>query len=206
MAGANLPCVAVESLIDRPISFSVFRPVDCTWSMDLIEASTLCCLAAIKQPRKILELGTYRGLTTFNLALNASNAEVFTIDISDRWVAYYYADKPEAARIRQYYGNTLSFDFSAIGGGVDFCLIDAGHSYEEVREDTRRVLPLLTDDAVLLWDDYGRADFMNQGEPFGVTRFVNRLRKTGVQVLLNTHIAAVFLTPERKRILSQIVC
>ena len=52
---------------------------------------------------------------------------------------YYYEGREEAARIRQHYGDTATFDYEEIGGGVDLCLIDAAHSYEYVRNDTAKI-------------------------------------------------------------------
>jgi hypothetical protein len=40
-----------------------------------------------------------------------------------------------------------------IPGGVDFCFIDAGHSYECAKNDTEKALSVLKDDGVLLWHD-----------------------------------------------------
>ena len=189
-AGAYLPVIRVEDLVTRPADFSVFRPVDSYCSMSLSEISALCCLLAVTQPKKILEIGSFRGLTTLNLALNAPQAEVHSIDITNTWGNYYYAERPEVTNIHQHYGDTNIFDFKReIGDGVDFCLIDGGHEYEQVRNDTMKVLPLLTDDCTLLWDDYGTNDFLTENESFGVSRFIHELKGTGVSILSGTGLA-----------------
>jgi predicted O-methyltransferase YrrM len=198
--GAYLPPVTVEDLIKKPTEFKVYRPDDACCSMTLAEISSLCFLVAATRPKKILEIGTFRGLTTLNLALNAPQAEVHTVDITDTWGSYYFAERPEITNIHQHRGDTNTFDFAReIGVGVDFCLIDGGHQYEQVRNDTIKVLPLLTDDCILLWDDYGKNDFLTENESFGVSQFIHELKQTGVGVLYGTGLAALQLTCELKQ-------
>ena len=189
-AGAYLPVMNVEDTIGKPVEFNVFRPEHAYCSMTLSEISSLCCLVAARRPKKILEIGSFRGLTTLNLAINAPQAEVHTVDITNAWGSYYYSERPEVTNIHQHYGDTNTFDFAReIGDGVDFCLIDGGHGYEQVRNDTIKVLPLLTDDCILLWDDYGKNDFLAENESFGVSRFIHELKETGVSVLYGTGLA-----------------
>ena len=79
-AGAYLPALAVEEIVKKPVEVTVFRPEDWNCSMTLSEISTVCCLVAARRPTKILEIGTYRGLTTLNLALNRhSSAHRITV-------------------------------------------------------------------------------------------------------------------------------
>jgi len=198
-AGAYLPVISLEQLVKEPAEFRVFRPADSYCSMTLWEISALCCLLAVMRPKKILEIGSFRGLTALNLALNAPQAEVHTVDITNSWGSYYYAERPEVTNIHQHYGDTNTFDFAGeIGEGVDFCLIDGGHEYEQVRNDTIKVLPLLTDDCALLWDDYGTNDFLTENESFGVSRLIHELRDTGVSVLSGTGLAYLRLSNDKR--------
>src|SRR5690349_19769383 len=68
-AGAYLPVMNVEDIEGKATEFKVFRPENAYCSMTLSEISTLCCLLAARRPKKILEIGSFRGLTTLNLAL-----------------------------------------------------------------------------------------------------------------------------------------
>jgi hypothetical protein len=199
-AGAYLPIVSVEEIVNKPVAFRVYRPDAWICSMTVSEIATLCYLVASKSPRKILEIGTYRGLTTLNLALNAPQAEVHTVDITDTWGSYYYAENAEVNNISQHYGDSTSFDFfHNIGAGVDFCLIDGGHSYEQVRNDTLKVLPLMADDGILLWDDYGRNDFLADVESFKVSQFIHEIKASGVGVVYGTNLAILQLNSESKQ-------
>jgi hypothetical protein len=198
-AGAYLPIRSVEEIVDKPVEFRVFRPDAWVCSMTLSEISTVCYLVASKAPRKILEIGSYRGLTTLNLALNAPQAEVHTVDITDTWGSYYYAGHAEVKNISQHYGDSTSFDFlHKIGAGVDFCLIDGGHSYEQVCNDTRKVLPLMADDGILLWDDYGRNDFLADVESFKVSQFIHEIQASGIGILQGTGLAFLQLNREAR--------
>jgi len=204
-AGLYLPVVTLEELIAIPSEFRVARPLDWGGSMTITEISSLCHLVAARRPRKILEIGSFRGLTTLNLAMNAPDAEIHTLDLppdfdpaqtrfenNDANIIrargfFYYEDHPAAARIHQHYGDTATFDYAEISDGVDLCLIDAAHSYEYVRNDTAKTLPLMTAGSLLLWHDYGRNDFLADPEDaWGVTQFLHEIKDTGVGILQGT--------------------
>ncbi len=83
-------------------------------------------------------------------------------------------------------------------------MIDAAHSYAYVRNDTAKTLPLLTDDALVLWHDYGRNDFLPEpGDAWGVSQFLHEIRDTGVRILQGTSFGILTLTPAVKRKLAQ---
>src|SRR5919205_1906675 len=74
-AGLHLPTVRLEELISAETTFSIYRPPDYDGSMTITEIASLCNLVAERRPRKILEIGTFQGLTTLNMAMNAPDAE-----------------------------------------------------------------------------------------------------------------------------------
>jgi predicted O-methyltransferase YrrM len=221
-AGSYLPVVALEEIAPFATEFKVSRPPDWGGSMTITEISSLCHLVAARHPRKVLEIGSFRGLTTLNIAMNAPEAEIHTLDLppnfdpaetkfvnNDASVIrsrgfYYYEQREEATRIRQHYGDTATFNYKEIGGGVDFCLIDAAHSYEYVRNDTARSLSLMTDDGLMLWHDYGRNDFMADPEDaWGVTQFLHEIADTGVGILQGTSLGVLLLTQVARQKLAQ---
>ena len=51
--------------------------------MTITEISSVCHLVAARRPRKVLEIGSFRGLTTLNIAMNAPEAEIHTLDLAD---------------------------------------------------------------------------------------------------------------------------
>jgi hypothetical protein len=221
-AGLYLPVVTLEELAPVATEFKVSRPPDWGGSMTITEISSLCHLVAARHPRKVLEIGSFRGLTTLNIAMNAMEAEIHTLDLPPDFDPaatqfehhdsniitargfYYYAEREEAARIRQHYGDTATFDYTEIGPGVEFGLIDAAHSYAYVRNDTAKMLPLMADDSLMLWHDYGRNDFLADPEDaWGVTRFLHELASLGVGILQGTSLGILTLTRETKQKLAR---
>ena len=224
-AGLHLPVLRPEDVVAGDATFTVTRPSDTDGSMTLTEIASICQLVAALQPRKIVEIGSFQGLTTVNLARNAPQAQVHTVDLPPRTLAsetryanndaliierrngYVYAGTEVADRIVQHYGDTATFDFAGeIGGDVDLCLIDAAHSYEYVRSDTARTLPLLRDGSVLLWHDYGRNDFLAEpADAWGVSKLLHELRTVGVAVLQGTSLGVLRVTPARRQALQQLL-
>jgi predicted O-methyltransferase YrrM len=221
-AGLYLPVIPLENIAPVATEFKVSRPPDCGGSMTITEISSLCHLVAARQPRKVLEIGSFRGLTTLNLAMNAADAEIHTLDLPPDFdpaatefehndtniIAargdFHYAGRKEAVRIRQHFGDTATFDYDEIGAGVDFCLIDAAHSYQYVRNDTAKAVSLMTDDSLLLWHDYGRNDFLTAPEDaWGVTRFLHEIADVGVGILQGTSLGFLLLTKETRHHLAQ---
>ena len=110
------------------------------------------------KPRRIMEFGTFKGVTTLILAANSpADAEVFTLDVKEKPVrmteddaqfcnpdtvgeAFRHNDAtitPIAKKITQLWGDSLDFDFSQYYKSMDFIFIDGGHEYETVSSDLR---------------------------------------------------------------------
>jgi predicted O-methyltransferase YrrM len=220
-AGLHLPIVKLDDLVAEETEFSVVRPPSWAGSMTIAEISSLAMLVASRNPQKVLEIGTFQGLTTLNMARNAPHAMIHTIDlpaeadatetafdtadpaIVGRRGHYYYAEAPEASQIVQHRGDTATFDFTAIGDHVDICLIDAAHSYQYVKNDTTKALPLMTDSGLLLWHDYGRNDFLaDPNDAWGVSKFLHEVRDAGVRILHGTSLGVLQLTRANRAVLS----
>ena len=223
-AGLYLPVVALEELAPVATEFKVSRPPDWGGSMTITEISSVCHLVSARRPRKVLEIGSFRGLTTLNIAMNAPEAEIHTLDLppdfdpadtkfanNDENVikargSYYYEARDEAARVHQHFGDTATFNYDEIGGGVNFCLIDAAHSYEYVRNDTAKALSLMANDGLILWHDYGRNDFLaSPGNAWGVTRFLHEIASAGVKIIQGTSLGVLILTNEARQRLDQLL-
>jgi predicted O-methyltransferase YrrM len=172
----------------HPLDLRELRGVD--GNVTTFELVSLCLLARSISPRTILEIGTFDGRTTLNLAANSPGATVFTLDLpreelpsaeariapSDRK----YVDKAVSgarfhgtdceSRIQQLYGDSATFDFTPYHGEVDLVFVDGAHSYEYVLSDSRNALRLLrSGSGVIVWHDYGTWD--------GVTRALDELRR-----------------------------
>ena len=223
-AGSHLPNVTLEELAEVQTEFKVLRPADWQGSMTITEISSLCHLVAARRPRKVLEIGSFTGLTTLNIAMNAPEAEIHTLDLppgfnpSDTTFEhhdaniiatrgfYYYNGREEGSRVNQHYGDTATFDYERIGGGVDLCLIDAAHTYEYVRNDTVKSLQLMTEDSLILWHDYGRNDFL--AEPhmaWGVSRFLHEISSAGVKIIQGTSLGVLLLNCNARERLEELL-
>lgn len=138
------------------------------------ELKVICQIVLKHRPSVIFEIGTFEGRTTLNMALNAPEAQIYTLDlpaaelsntkmkIEREEEAYVnkvqsgarFVGHPAAARIQQLYGDSATFDFSPYYGTVDLMFVDGSHAYEYVISDTENALKLVKKGGVILWHDY----------------------------------------------------
>jgi hypothetical protein len=136
---------------------------------DTIAVSTLVHL---HKPKTIFEFGTFRGLMTVNMAINAPpDARVYTLDIppekrdtlpargwdrtiDDRVIGELYRRSAHADRITQILCDSRALDTTPYAGRMDFVFIDASHDYESVVNDTKKAMEMVSEDGVVAWHDY----------------------------------------------------
>ncbi len=131
------------------------------------------------RPRRILEIGTYNGMTTLQMALNAPpECTVYTLDLPvgqqpsvpsselDKYVAQsflprfgtstgsYFKGRTDV-RIVQLLGDSTTFGYNAwIDGPIDLVFIDGAHDYRTKKIDSENALRLLSPTGVILWDNF----------------------------------------------------
>jgi len=153
---------------------------------DKLVVSALCQLQNIKT---FFEFGTYLGKTTWLVAHNNPDTNLFTLDLPsnndrnnvkleltdpylfvqwDRGVAF--ANTLEAERIVRLAGDSADFDFSPYFGKIDAVFIDASHSYSYVKSDTEVAFKMLSPNGVIIWHDYPAYP--------GVFEYLNELART----------------------------
>jgi predicted O-methyltransferase YrrM len=176
LAESPIPSVSARDFLGENIAITLdnFLPVDGNVSLD--ELAFLCALARQLAPRRIVEIGTFDGNTALQFALNTPpESRIFTLDLpvgaemlaeSDFYDASYIASERRVRRrflgtsvehkVTQCYGNSLTFDFSAFvaGGNPELIFIDAGHSYDCVRNDSQKALSILAPGGTIVWQDY----------------------------------------------------
>jgi len=152
----------------------------------------IAALARGLQAGTFFEIGTNRGRTSWTVARNNPELQVYTLDVplsaSSADVAlklgsddhhYFrpgaacgeaFLDTPEAPRISQLWGDSATFDFSPYAGAIDLIYIDGAHTYEYVQSDSKNALAMLSPTGAIVWDDYG-------SHP-GVYQFVTELAPT----------------------------
>lgn len=152
----------------------------------LFEQTVLAAVARYLAPHTIFEFGTYDGATTLLLALNTpestvihsidlpANDPIRALDSDDTFytggilVGEAFLKRPEKKRINQILENTMLFDCAGLHKKVAFVFVDAGHTYECVKNDSEKALAMLGEPGVIFWHDY------TVGHP-GVYVYLNEL-------------------------------
>jgi predicted O-methyltransferase YrrM len=152
------------------------------------ELACLAILTSYVRPQRVFEIGTFRGRTALNFALNSPpECIVNTLDLppaardefkkltnaddaaiigrSDTGVDY--RGKDGAEKIRQLFGDSTAFDFSPYHGQMDIVFVDGAHHYAAVVSDTRNALKIVRPGGWVIWHD-----FANYGDYNDVTRAV----------------------------------
>lgn len=155
------------------IQLSVKKPEDGLLPSE--QAMVLLSIIVAENPKEILEIGTYMGHTTRQIAENLQNAIVHTVDlpedfslgekpsveglpmddfhlISRRIVGRDFRNEACSSRIRQYFGDTAKWEFQ-IEGHPTLFFIDGSHTYEYCKNDTERCFELCQGKGVFLWHD-----------------------------------------------------
>ncbi len=163
------------------VDVSVLRAFDRSIETSLTphEALALSAIVRFTNPKRVLEIGTFDGNTTLNLAANAPpDAVITTVDLPPNWTGALTYEVPHAldnftgpasaaaqfrntayaTRIKQVYGDSAAIDWARLGGPFDLIFIDGGHSYEYVRSDTTNAFACLAEGGLVIWHDYGMID------------------------------------------------
>ena len=174
-------------------------------SMTPSEILAIGAMVRMLKPERILEIGTFEGNTTVNLAANApGSGHVFTLDLPPDWDRRYALDvadihanaatgsqtgrqfigSPLADGITQLWGDSADFDWDE-HGPFEFILIDGCHTYKYAVSDTRNALRVLRPGGVIVWHDYGMLE--------DVSRAVDECsRRIKVRAVRGTRLAVGF--------------
>ncbi len=194
---AGIPAIPLSELID---TLQRRRTSPCedvrmgTWltgggSGSVSEMAALAAIAAVAQPRIVLEIGTYDGAATWHLWRNVPDARIYTIDLPDGVVTEGSSDQgyqghktrsylPSDVRVTLVEVDTRKWT-PAIPEKVDLCFIDAGHTFECVQNDTEKVFGLLKAGGIVIWHD---ATWRRDN--YGVNEYLLRLRRKGADIRL----------------------
>jgi predicted O-methyltransferase YrrM len=169
--------VSALAFLGEKVSVCLENFISVDGNVTLDELVFICALARKLKARRIVEIGTFDGNTALQLALNTGDeARIFTLDLpvgaraiyendehdlryvaSERRIKRRFVGTAVEGKITQCYGNSLEYDFAKFtdGGKPDYIFIDAGHSYECVRNDSQKSLSVLAEGGVIVWQDYG---------------------------------------------------
>jgi len=159
------------------------------------EMVALLAILVAEHPSEVLEIGTFMGFTTRQMAEALESATIHTVDLpesysqdasskglpKDDWhlierrvVGREFKGSPVAARIRQHFADTATWDFSEAGRPT-FFFIDGSHTYEHAKHDSEQCYAVCDGDGVFLWHDCDRT------HP-GVMRALSEWRRLGRDV------------------------
>jgi predicted O-methyltransferase YrrM len=153
------------------------------------EMMALATIAAAWGPANVLEFGTYDGASAWHLWANSPpDCRVTTLDLPAGTTTEGSSDPalqgrksrpylPDDPRVRLVEVDSRTWEPDT--PGVDFCFIDAGHTYDCVKNDTEKALKVLAPDGLLLWHD---AAWRHDG--YGVNEYLKQRRAAGDDIRL----------------------
>ncbi len=166
------PAVNLEDLAPSGrFTFQIFSGVPA--SINLMEAGALAALIAATQAKQVFEFGTYKGVSTTQLALNLPpEGRVFTLDLPpDLEGGALRVEKPSEreiaaeplkgqllpmelrAKVTFLEADSALFDTKPYAGSMDLVFVDGAHSQEYVSNDTAKALELLRPGGCVAWHD-----------------------------------------------------
>jgi hypothetical protein len=173
MIPKSTPDQILPGLSDR--SVTLHTPEWCWGDNSSAPGLKFLCQLAAACDGPIVEIGTFRGRTTYNLAMNTKH-RVYTIDIgtpppgearankeSRNYPAYQpgevflapTADPSVRDRIELIIGDSSTLDLTRYYGRAAMVLVDAGHTFEGCTRDSETAFKLVRPGGFVLWDDYG---------------------------------------------------
>jgi hypothetical protein len=187
----SLPLADWREVID-PAPIRLLQAPKSSGDVNLAELAVLASAAsASRVGKEIIEIGTFDGRTTLNLAINSRpHLDVFTLDLPSDLAPKFALAQGEAAfvqkprsgrhfreapaawagparRITQLFGDSATYDWSAHLGRAGLVFVDGSHAYDYVVADTDTALRLVTNKGMVIWHDYGVWD--------GVTRALEEI-------------------------------
>lgn len=129
------------------------------------------------QPKLILEIGTYLGVSAYAMALNAPpDCRIYTVDLPDaasassvpelnridqthiaksrHRVGEAFLRSPLQKQIVQIREDSMTFRAERFMSNVDLIYVDGGHSRPIISKDTENAFRVLAANGTIIWDDY----------------------------------------------------
>jgi len=166
-----LPFVSFESLY-RSTTIHIPHPRTDEGTISPIEMIYLATILKQTKPKKVVEIGTFKGQTTALLAQNTPrDCEIFTIDLPQDsvnntslrlhpWDEQFVSIDAKGRYAKSFEkvsfisGDSASNNTYNGVSGAEFIFIDGSHAYEYVVNDSLRAREIAADKAIIIWHDY----------------------------------------------------
>lgn len=172
----RLPRMTLEELLeDAPggLKMNVFFRPEVGFSINLFEALALGSLVRLSEARRAFEFGTYRGISSSQIALNlAADGKLFTLDLPpDHAILKFGLTEPDEVRIANekrkgdvippdllprvefLHADSALFDETPYLSSMDLVFVDGAHTFEYVQNDSLKGWRMLRTGGFLVWHD-----------------------------------------------------
>jgi len=169
----SFPHMDFAEITERSIrlSFQTFPRIGA--SISLVEAAALSALIHKINAKRIFEFGTYKGVSTTQIALNLpQDGMVFSLDLPEDHPAYSLAIPKVAeqqiaaekgkgiliphdleGKVTFLRADSAKLDTNPFRESIDLVFVDGAHSYEYVKNDTLKGLEMLRPGGIIAWHD-----------------------------------------------------
>lgn len=181
LAKRNIPSVNLNKIFPAELENGSIILENFLGHWGNVSIEELCKISLIVKfikPQSILEIGTYNGMTTLQMSLNAGKlAKVYTLDLPknlapslklseiDEKVSKHfknnfntdtgsYFNKREDVNIIQLWGDSATFDYEKLNTKFDLIFIDAAHDYANKKNDSENAFKYINKGGVILWHNY----------------------------------------------------
>jgi len=164
-----------------------------------VELKVLCYLCHLLKPKRVFEIGTFRGRTTLALAMSMDGGEegqLFTLDVLaapaemterdeslmlpyDEIGAVYRGVDGYSTEIFQLFGDSKRYNFAPYHDSIDFIFIDGSHDFWSTLFDLYNAKKMITGRGTIICHDYGPWE---KGVTDAVSVFWQQYQLTGVHI------------------------
>jgi len=180
----SLPSVGFSELMKLYPTPDSGEPISIT--SDLMNGSSpindyyfLCRIARALGVKKYFEIGTWVGLSAYNMAENAGKeVEIFSLDIPFDHPDIKQFNIPKeifgrfskkCPNIKHLKADSMKFDFVPYQKQFELVFVDGNHSFDYVKKDSKNALGLLKNDSsVIAWHDYILGGELNRNVLCGI--------------------------------------
>lgn len=168
-------------------------------SLEVSELVLLLRLLDLVQAQRVLEIGTFTGLTTLNMARHRPTAHVVTVDLPPGGMSKQpptgYRNQTEESELGKHFRDEASLnihqllvdsttlEWDSLPGPFDLIFIDGCHHRAIVASDSRNALEQVAPGGLIVWHDYGQSkDVSDVVDQLANSHTIRALRGTRLAV------------------------